>query len=278
MKKKNYVRINDVPTETELRQRLAILLKVKKLFSMIDTEYMSTREMADFFCVPETTVTINYELHKESFILDGVFNVQSVDYELSGAIACECNETILNADLLPDQDDAVNDFRQFPKRSILRMATLMPDNPVATAICEQLINLTESIEYQCTTATRKEIKVTNDLINAMSCGDENETKKALKNYRKRRNRYLFIIEPFFPRENALADLYSAFGVLVNNVKWSVANYMAPSREHPKGMSYGKALKQTALKLAKKHHKRDKLTQEELDIVEVEKKISRKIFK
>lgn len=267
MKRKNFVRINDVPTETVLRQRLAILQKVKKLFSMVDTEYMSTREMADFFCVPEPTITINYELHKESFILDGVFNVQSIDYILSDAVARECGEKILNSDLLPDQDDAVYDFRQFPKRAILRMATLMPDNPIATAICEQLVNLTESIEFQCTTATRKELKTTNDLINAMSCGDENETKKALKSYRKRRNRYLFTIEPFFSRENVLADLYAQFGVLVNNVKWSVANLMAPSCEYPKGMSYRKALRQTALKLAKKYYKRNKLTEDELNIVE-----------
>lgn len=267
MRRKKYVRINAEPTETELRQRLSVLLKVKKLFSMINTEYMSTKEMAEFFCVPESTLTINYELHKESFILDGVYNVQGIDYTLSDAIARECGETILNADLLPDQDDAVYDFRQFPKRAILRMATLMPDNPVAAAVCEQLVNLTECIEYQCTTATRKEIKVTNDLLKTMSGGDEADIKKALKNYRKRRNRYLFIIEPFFPRENALADLYAQFGVLVNNVKWSIANYMAPSRECPKGMTYRKALKQTALKLAKKNYKRDKLTQEELNIVE-----------
>lgn len=266
MKRKNYVRINDNPTETVLRQRLAVLLKVKKLFSMIDTEYMSTREMADFFGVPESTLTINYELHKESFILDGVFNVQGIDYTLSDAIARECGETILNADLLPDQDDAVYDFRQFPKRAIFRMATLMPDNTVATAVCEQLINLTESIEFQCTTATRKEIKTTNDLLNTMSSGNEDDIKKAMKSYRKRRNRYLFTIEPFFPRENALADLYAEFGVLVNNVKWSVVNYMAPNRDHPKGMSYKKALEQTALKLAKKYYKRDKLAPEELKIM------------
>lgn len=259
MKKRNFVRINAEPTETELRQRLFVLLKVKKLFSMINTEYMSTKEMAEFFCVPESTLTINYELHKESFILDGVFNVQSIDYTLSDAIACECGETILNADLLPDQDDAVYDFRQFPRRAILRMATLMPDNPVAAAVCEQLINLTESIEYQSTTATRKEIKTTNDLISALNCGDEDEIKKALKNYRKRRNRYMFTVEPFFPRENALAELYAEFGVLVNNVQWSVADYMAPSHEHPKGMTYRKALKQAALKLAQKYYKRNKLT-------------------
>jgi len=259
LKKRNFVRINAEPTETELRQRLFVLLKVKKLFSMINTEYMSTKEMAEFFCVPESTLTINYELHKESFILDGVFNVQSIDYTLSDAIACECGETILNADLLPDQDDAVYDFRQFPRRAILRMATLMPDNPVAAAVCEQLINLTESIECQSTTATRKEIKTTNDLISALNCGDEDEIKKALKNYRKRRNRYMFTVEPFFPRENALAELYAEFGVLVNNVQWSVADYMAPSHEHPKGMTYRKALKQAALKLAQKYYKRNKLT-------------------
>lgn len=272
MKKRNFVRINDEPTEMVLRQRLGILQKVKKLFSMIDTEYMSTKEMAELFCVPESTMTINYELHKEAFILDGVFNVQGIDYTLSDAIARECGETILNADLLPDQDDAVYDFRQFPKRAILRMATLMPDNPVAAAVCEQLINLTESIEFQCTTAARKEIKTTNDLISAMDCGNEDDINKALKSYRKRRNRYLFTIEPFFPRENALADLYAAFGVLVNNVKWSVANCMAPNRDHPKGLPYRKALKQTALKLAKKYYKRDKLTENELNIVE------RKIYK
>lgn len=267
MRRKNCVRINDAPTEAILRQRLAILNKVKKLFAMTDIEYMSSKRLADFFNVPESTITINYELHKEAFILDGVFNIQSVDYTLSEAIAYECNETILNADLLPDQDDAVYDFRQFPKRAILRMATLMPDNPVAAAVCEQLINLTESIEYQSTTATRKEIKVTNDLINALSCGNEDDIQSALKRYRKRRNRYLYTIEPFFPKENALADLYAQFGVLVNNVKWSVADYMTPSREHPKGMTYRKALKQAALKLAQKYYKRSKLTEDELDIVE-----------
>lgn len=276
MRRKNCVRINGAPTEAVLRQRLAVLQKVKRLFSMIDTEFLSTKQLADFFGVPEKTVTINYELHKEEFILDGVFNIQGIDYTLSDAIARECGETTLNADLLPNQDDAVYDFRQFPKRAIFRMSILMPDNPVAAAVCEQLINLTESIEYQSTTATRKEIKTTSDLISAMDSGDENDIKSALKRYRKRRNRYLYTIEPFFPRENALADLYVTFGVLVNNVKWSVANYMAPNRDHPKGMPYKKALKQTALKLANKYYKRNKLTEDELNIVEG--KITGRIFK
>ncbi|MCM1167231.1 MAG: hypothetical protein NC299_17430 [Lachnospiraceae bacterium] len=267
MKRKNYVRINDDPTETVLQQRLAVLHKVKKLFSMIDTEYMSTSQLAVFFGVSERTITINYELHKEAFILDGVFNVQNADYILAEAIAHETGEKILNADLLPDQDSAVYDFRQFPKRAIFRLAMLMTDNPVAAAVRDQLLNLTECVEFQCTTAARKDIKVTNDLIVAMNGGNENDTQKALKNYRKRRNRYLFIIEPFFPRENALADMYAAFGELVNNVKWSVAGLMTPSDDHPKGLSYRKALKQTALNLAKKYYKRNKLTQEELDIVE-----------
>ncbi|MCM1165315.1 MAG: hypothetical protein NC299_12425 [Lachnospiraceae bacterium] len=267
MKRKNYVRINADPTETELRQRLAVLYKVKKLFAMLDTEYMSTRQLADFFGVPVQTISINYELRKEAFILDGVYNVQNSDYILAEAITHETGEKILNADLLPDQDDAVYDFRQFPKRAILRMSMLMTDNPVAAAVRDQLLNLTECVEFQCTTAARKDIKVTNDLISAMNNGNEDNIQKALKNYRKRRNRYLFIIEPFFPRENALADLYAKFGVLVNNVKWSVASLMTPSDDHPRGLPYRKALKQAALKLAKKYYKRDKLTQEELDIVE-----------
>lgn len=267
MKRKNCVRINTDPTKAELQQRLAILLKVKKLFAMVDNDYMSTSQLADFFGIPERTITINYELHKEAFILDGVFNVQESDYVLSEAIAHETGETILNADLLPDQDDAVYDFRQFPKRAILRLAMLMTDNPVAAAVCEQLLNLAECVEFQCTTAARKDIKVTNDLIAAMDGGDEDDMQKALKNYRKRRNRYLFTIEPFFPRENALADLYAKFGVLVNNVKWSVTSLMIPSNDYPKGLSYRKALKQAALKLAKKYYKRNKLTQEEIDIVE-----------
>ncbi|MCM1277185.1 MAG: hypothetical protein NC299_17815 [Lachnospiraceae bacterium] len=267
MKRKSYIRINADPTETELQQRLAVLNKVKKLFSMIDTEYMSTRQLAIFFGVPEQTISINYELHKESLILDGVFNVQNADYILSEAIAHETGEKILNADLLPDQDSAVYDFRQFPKRAILRLAMLMTDNPIAAAVRNQLLNLTECVEFQCTTAARKDIKVTNDLITAMDGGNEDDIQKAMKNYRKRRNRYLFVIEPFFPRENALADLYAKFGILVNNVKWAVASLMTPSDDHPKGMTYRKALKQTALNLAKKYYKRNQLTPEELGIVE-----------
>ena len=144
---------------------------------------------------------------------------------------------------------------------------LMTDNPVAAAVREQFLNLAECVEFQCTTAARKDIKVTNDLLTAMNGGDENDIQSALKRYRKRRNRYMFMVEPFFPRENALADLYSAFGVLANNVKWSVTSLMTPSDDYPKGLSYRKALKQAALKLAKKYYKRNKLTQEEIDIVE-----------
>ncbi len=87
----------------EIKERLPVCEKVKAVFEMDRRDYFTTSELANFFDIAIETVYKYYESNKESFMLDGVYDVQVPDYVLSSAIEKDEGVIIHNSDILLPQ-------------------------------------------------------------------------------------------------------------------------------------------------------------------------------
>jgi len=242
-------------------------------------DYFTTSEIAEFFDIAIETVNKYYENNKETFILDGVYEVQAPDYVLSSAILDNEGIEILNADNLPQrkhkESKSIYDYRIYPRRAILRMATLLKNSNIAKAIREQLINVSE-VDFVRSAEVKREISLLKGIRNALKSKTQDLIQQANEDYRQWRNRYIYTIQPYFPQETALAKLYEKFNITVNRMKWRVTNQLIPSQRHKQYRTHREALTAAALKLAREFNGRDELTEEELNIVE--EKITGRIFK
>ncbi len=259
-------------SKDEIIERLTVCEKVKDLFEMEPDEYMLTSEMADFFGVSEATINRQTACNRDCFISDGMYDVTEPDYILLKAILVDEKVEILNADNLPGRGHKYGnytsqyDYRLYPKRAVLRMATLLRDSTVAKAVCEQLLNISE-VPFKRSSEIKREIFMLKNILRAIRNKSQDLLQWANLDYHKWQNRYLYSVQPFFSRETALAALYKEFGVTPNKVKWRVLNQLIPSQRHPKERTYREALTAAVLKMAKEFYNRDELSDEETDIIE-----------
>lgn len=233
---------------------------------------MLTSEIADFFDVSESTINRQVYCNRETFVLDGIYDVIEPDYALSNAILVDEKIEILNADNLPGRGHKYGDYtskydyRLFPKRAVLRMATLLRDSPVAKAVCEQLLNVSE-VPFKRSSEIKREIFLLKNIIRAFKHKSQDMLQWAKLDYRKWITRYLYSVQPFFPKETALAALYKDFRVTPNMVKWRTLSQLIPNQRHPQERTYREALTAAALKMAKEFCNRNELTEEEINIID-----------
>lgn len=177
---------------------------------------------------------------------------------------------IPNANSLPERiqkkSKSIYDYRIYPRRAILRMATLLKNNDIARAVCEQLLNVSE-VDYVRSSEVRREISLLKDICKAMKNKSEELIQQANEEYKQWRDRYLYSVQPYFSQEVAIAELYKRFGITTNKVKWRVTNQLIPSQRHKQYRSHQEALTAAALKMAKEFDNRNELSEEELKIVE-----------
>lgn len=233
-------------------------------------DYFTTSELAEFFDIAIETVNKYFENNKETFILDGVYEVQAPDYVLSSAILDNEGVEIPNADNLPQRKHkktkSIYDYRIYPRRAILRMATLLKNSVIAKAVREQLINLSE-VDFIRSAEVKREISLLKGIRNALKSKTQELIQQANEEYRRWRNRYIYTVEPYFPQETALAKLYSKFNMTVSKIKWRVTNQLIPSQRHKQYRSHQEALTAVALKLAQEFNGRTELLEDELRIIE-----------
>ena len=126
-------------------ERLDILDKVKELVFMKGTEYMTTKQVADYYEVPESTINSVIGRHKEELIKNG-FKILKDDElkEFKGKIQDEftLKEIIFASHLA-----------LFNKRSILNVGMLLTESPIAEEVRtllldnhEQLMNIHYKLE------------------------------------------------------------------------------------------------------------------------------------
>ena len=137
-------------------ERLDVLDKVKKLVFMKCTEYMTTKQVADYYEVPENTIRTVIGRHREELIKNG-FNKYSKDEILR----LFQNETFVKQErtrcivTIEGEEIIINNtgLNLFNKRSILNVGMLLEDSPIAEEVRallldnhEQLTNIHDKLE------------------------------------------------------------------------------------------------------------------------------------
>lgn len=237
---------------------------------MSRNDYFTTSELANFFDIAIETVNKYFENNKKIFVLDGTYEVQAPDYVLSSAILDNEGVEIPNADNLPQRihkkSRSLYDYRIYPRRAILRMATLLKNNAIARSVCEQLINISE-IDYMRSAEVKREISLLKNIRKAIKDKPEELIKQANEEYQQWKNRFIYTVQPYFIQESAIAELYKKYNMTTNKIKWRVTNQLIPSQRHKQYRTHNEALIAATLKMAKEFEGRDKLSDEEQKIIE-----------
>ena len=129
-------------------ERLDILDKVKKLVFMKCTEYMTTKQVADYYEVPESTIRTVIGRHREELIKNG-FNKYSKD-EILRKFHCETNvkqERTRCIITIEGEEIIINNtgLNLFNKRSILNIGMLLEGSPVAEQVRTLLLDNHEQL-------------------------------------------------------------------------------------------------------------------------------------
>ncbi|MGU9540543.1 MULTISPECIES: hypothetical protein [Bacillus cereus group] len=120
--------------------RVEVLEKVKGLLLLPNLEMATTRQIADFYEVGETTVKELVRYHNEEFISDGYKAVAGAELKEIKAQTGNLSTLKYHARLA-----------LFPRRAVLRVGMLLRDSEIAKEVRNQLLNVEEK--------TTKEVKV-----------------------------------------------------------------------------------------------------------------------
>ena len=141
-------------------ERLDVLDKVKKLVFMKCTEYMTTKQVADYYEVPEGTINGVITRNREELIKNG-FNKYSKDeilrmfYRNKHSVNNVKQERTRCIVTIEGEEIVINNtgLNLFNKRSILNVGMLLEDSPIAEEVRallldnhEQLTNIHDKLE------------------------------------------------------------------------------------------------------------------------------------
>lgn len=117
--------------------RVEVLEQVKELILLPNTEYATVEQLAEYFNVPERTVSDNINRHKDELISDGgrVYKLNEVKKILNTD-----NSYLENGLKIPNRG-----LRLFPKRAILRIAMLLRDGEIAKEIRTRLLDIVQDV-------------------------------------------------------------------------------------------------------------------------------------
>ena len=129
-------------------ERLDILDKVKELVFMKGTEYMTTKQVADYYEVPESTINSVIGRHREELIKNG-FNKYSKD-EILRKFHCETNvkqERTRCIIVIDGEEIIINNtgLNLFNKRSVLNIGMLLEGSPIAEEVRTLLLDNHEQL-------------------------------------------------------------------------------------------------------------------------------------
>ena len=124
-------------------ERLDVLDKVKELVFMKGTEYMTTKQVADYYERPIETIATVVKRNKEELIKNGYINVKRKDLNnIFGSEwtfkTCRGKTELSNNDLIINVTNT--GLNLFNKRSILNIGMLLEDSPVAEEVRTLLDN------------------------------------------------------------------------------------------------------------------------------------------
>lgn len=117
--------------------RVEILDRVKELNTLADTDFMTTRQVAEFYEVTQTVVRMANNNHKQELRGDGVKHYTYKDIQKLAN-----RKDILQLGISP------NGSLLFPKRAVLRVGMLLRDSEVAKEVRTMLLNVYHDVQEE----------------------------------------------------------------------------------------------------------------------------------
>lgn len=234
----NEIKCTDNLTDNkELRERyisrVEVLDKVKKLMMIPSMEFMTIKQVAEYYEVDVETVQKAYLRNKDEFMSDGVKKYPIS--ELENKIGTKCP----NLKITKYRGKVEIEFDEnthliipyvgiilFPKRAVLRMGMLLRDSIIAQEVRTQLLNMAEHIAEEnpeiLTREIDKEGELLLDIAKAYASGDPIMLMKATSahaSYLKRHNEQLTKENEELGESNK--KLAESNDILAGNIlKWS----------------------------------------------------------
>lgn len=158
----------------QMLSRIETLEKVKHLFTIPGTDFMTTRQVAEYYEVDIETVRKVYQRHKAEIDSDGIAVKKAADFLTEPKVQVEDGDRLTGQEVTLDTSNvrtgqpvqfknstrgsSLIDFgggvvitisnrgtRVFSRRAVLRIGMLMPGSKVATEVRTQLLNVFEKV-------------------------------------------------------------------------------------------------------------------------------------
>ena len=136
----------------QMLSRIETLEKVKHLFTIPGTDFMTTRQVAEYYEVDIDAVRRVYQRHKAEIDSDGTAVKKSADF--CDDVRAEqpvqpkgCTRGVTSLVFRNGVAIEINNYgtRVFSRRAVLRIGMLMPGSKVATEVRTQLLNVFEKV-------------------------------------------------------------------------------------------------------------------------------------
>lgn len=137
--------INDQELRNSLAERYDVLEKVKELLLIPNTEFMTVKQVADYYEVGIKAIQSAYTDHKDELNSDGVSIKAHKEFLsiLKGDLEKRKGKTTVLFSDGHSIDVPNRGLRVFPRRAILRIGMLLRDSEVAKEVRSQLLNIEE---------------------------------------------------------------------------------------------------------------------------------------
>lgn len=136
----------------QMLSRIETLEKVKHLFTIPGTDFMTTRQVAEYYEVDIDAVRRVYQRHKAEIDSDGTAVKKAADF--CDDVRAEqpvqpkgCTRGVTSLVFRNGVAIEINNYgtRVFSRRAVLRIGMLMPGSRVATEVRTQLLNVFEKV-------------------------------------------------------------------------------------------------------------------------------------
>lgn len=136
----------------QMLSRIETLEKVKHLFTIPGTDFMTTRQVAEYYEVDIDAVRRVYQRHKAEIDSDGTAVKKAADF--CDDVRAEqpvqpkgCTRGVTSLVFRNGVAIEINNYgtRVFSRRAVLRIGMLMPGSKVATEVRTQLLNVFEKV-------------------------------------------------------------------------------------------------------------------------------------
>jgi len=176
--------VEEKTVRDSLVERVEVLSKVKDLFLLPGTEVATTKQVADFYSVSQTTLRQLINIHRKELESDGL---QYMKYAEIKALV----------NITPKLDELHNlginrmGTNIFTKRALLRVGMLLRDSEVAKEVRTQLLNIEEHTSLEVKTfEINNELQLQANVGIAVASGNMVEVIKAIKELEEFNNRHV----------------------------------------------------------------------------------------